>query len=73
MLLQKLYVSPEKQRRGPAVLEGKAVGKGYCKQSVHWRNLGVESVMAFHWLTCDNLSLAGLSPSKKKTFLSPIG
>ena len=36
------------------------VERGCSKQSVRWRKLGVRSVVAFHWLNCDGLSLAGL-------------
>ena len=26
-------------------------GRGYYKQRVHWRKLGAQSVVAFHWLS----------------------
>ena len=36
------------------------VGRGHYKQKVHWSKLGAQSVVAFHWLSCDSLSLLGL-------------
>lgn len=36
---------------------------------VHWWKLGVQSVVAFPWLMCDSLSLAGLLLGEEKSFL----
>lgn len=33
--------------------------------------MGVRSVVAFHWLDCDSLVLAGLSLEEEKIFLPP--
>ena len=42
--------------------------EGLYEQKVHWTTLGVLSMMAFHWLSCDSFSLAGLLPGQKKIF-----
>ena len=39
------------------------------KQKVHWRKLGVWSIVSFHWLNCDCLSLAEFSTGRGKYFL----
>ena len=39
------------------------------KQKIHWRKLGVWSIVSFHWLNCDCLSLAEFSTGKGKIFL----
>ena len=44
------------------------VGKNCCKQKAHWRKLGAGSVVSFHWLSYDSLSLAELLPGKEKIF-----
>lgn len=38
----------------------RGIGKGCYKQRAYWRKLGVWSVVAFHWLSGEGLSLAGL-------------
>lgn len=48
------------------------VGRGPYKQRVHWRKLGIQSVVAFHWLSYDNLSLAGPLPGKEKNLPYPL-
>ena len=53
------------RRRGPR--------RGCYKPQIHWRKLRVQSIVAFHWLSCDNLSLAEMLPSKEKIFLPPDG
>ena len=50
--------------------KGKLEGAVY-PQRVRWREVGVRSVVAFHWLDCDSLSLAGLSLGEEKIFLPP--
>ena len=64
--------SKAKQRRLFYRGEGE-VGRDCYKQKVHWRKLEVQSVVAFHWLSCDSLSLAELLPGKEKFFLPPTG
>ena len=49
------------------------VKTGCYKQKVHWRKLGVRSMVAFHWLSCDSLSLAELLPGKENNFLPSAG
>ena len=46
------------------------VGKGYYKQKIHWYKLGAGSVMVFHWLSYDYLSLAGLLPGGRESLSS---
>lgn len=41
-------------------------GGGSYKQIVHWGKLEIQSVVAFHSLSGDTLSLATLLPDKKK-------
>ena len=49
-------------------------GRGCYKKEVHWKILGrVQSTVAFHWPSCDSLSLAELLPGKEKIFLPPAG
>ena len=43
---------------------------GWCKHKVHWSKLGVRSLVAPHWLSCDRLSLAGLLPGKEESLSS---
>ena len=45
------------------------VGRDCYKQKSHGRKLGVQSTVAFHWLSCDSLLLAELLQSKEKIFL----
>ena len=47
--------------------------EGSYKQKIHWSKLGVHSVVPFHWLSCDSLSLAGLLSGQEETFLAPTG
>ena len=49
------------------------VESGCYKQKVDWRKLGVRSIVAFHWQSCDGLLLAELLPGEEKAFLSPAG
>ena len=44
------------QKRGTFFYREEGVGRGYYKPRVHWRKLGVQSVMAFHWLSCVTVS-----------------
>ena len=46
------------------------VERGCYKQRVPWRELGFQSLVVFHWLSCDSLSLAGLLPDKEKNLPS---
>ena len=63
------------QTRGTFFYRGEAPAHptGCYKQRAHWRKLGVGSVVAFHWLSCDSLSLAGLLPGREKSFLPLLG
>ena len=45
------------------------VGTDCYKQKSHGRKLGVQSTVAFHWLSCDSLFLAELLQSKENSFL----
>ena len=45
------------------------LGGAVITKRAHWRKLGVGSVVAFHWLSCGNLSMAGLLPGQEKFFL----
>ena len=47
--------------------------EGCYKQEVHWSKLGVGSVVAFHWLSCDSFLLAPLLPGREKIILPPAG
>ena len=49
------------------------VGKNGCKQKAHWRKLGAGSVVSFHWLSYDSLSLAELLPGEEKIFVPRSG
>lgn len=49
------------------------IGDGLLKQKVHWNKLRAGSVVAFHWLNWDCLSLAGPLLGEEKIFLSPAG
>lgn len=42
------------------------VGKAY-KHKVRWSKLGVWSIVAFNWLSCDSLSLARLLLGEKES------
>lgn len=44
------------------------LGGAVITKRAHWRKLGVRSVVAFHWLSCGNLSVE-LLLGKKKIFL----
>ena len=48
------------------------MGESY-KQIVDWGNLEIQSVVAFHWLSCDSLSLATLLPGKEKALFPFAG
>ena len=59
------------QRRGMIFYTGKGkVGRGRQKQKVPWYKPEVQSIVAFHWLSCDGLLLAGLLPGKEKNLSS---
>lgn len=47
--------------------------EGYYKLKVYWSKLGVQSLVAFHWMSCDSFSLAGLLSGQEETFLLPAG
>lgn len=49
------------------------VRRGCYKQIIHWRKLGIQSVVASHWVSCDRFSLAGLLPGEEKFFLPLAG
>lgn len=40
-----------------------------CKHRICWRRLGVQCVVAFHWLSCDGFSLAELGDPEEEVFL----
>mgnify|MGYP001409830999 CR=1 FL=1 len=69
----------EKQSRGNSFKEG--VGRSCCKFRAHRRKVGVEIVVAFHWLSCEGLSLAKLGwsligwavPGRRETLPPPAG
>ena len=44
--------------------------RGCCKQRVYWSRLGIQSVVAFHWLSYGRLSLAELLLGKEEFLLS---
>lgn len=46
--------------------------RGYCKQRVHWKKLGDQS-LAFHWLSGNSLSLAEWLTGEEKILLLPAG
>ena len=47
----------------------RGLGGAVITKRAHWRKLGVGSVVAFHWLSCGNLSMAGLLLGQEKFFL----
>lgn len=67
-----LWKTTSKSSKGEETLyrEGE-VGRGCYKQKVYWRKLGFWSIAAFHWLSCDKLSLVKLLPVEEKIFLPP--
>ena len=67
------YRSPVKQVRGNFYKGEEAVARGCYKQKVHWRKLGVQSVVAFHWQSWNSLSLAGLLLGEEKFFFPLVG
>lgn len=64
--------SPHNKERRTLLKRGKGSWQGYSKQSAV-EKMRVQSIVAFHWLSCDNLSLAEMLPSKEKIFLPPDG
>ena len=48
------------------------VGRDCYKQKSHWRKLGAQSTVAFHWLTHDSLLLAELLQSDENIFLLTV-
>ena len=63
-----------KAKKGKLFCRGEGeVGRGFYKQNVHWKKLGVSSIVAFHWLSYDSLSLAELLPGNQKIFLPSAG
>ena len=60
---------PERQGFYISNLHYPGEGNGYPL----WRQLGVQSVAAFHWQSCDSLSLAGLLLGEEKFFLPLAG
>ena len=68
------HANPLQQGKRNSFTEGSGSWEGYCKQRVHWKGLGVPSLVAFSWLSCDSLSLAELLLSqKRKSFFFPLG
>lgn len=53
--------------------EKEGAGEGYYKQKVPWSKLTVHSIVGFHCLTCDSLSLAELLPGEEETLPPPAG
>ena len=63
-----------KQRRGNCFIEEKGKLRGaVINKKVHWRKLGIQSMVTFHQLSCDSLSLDELLPGKEKIFFPPVG
>lgn len=44
-----------------------------CNLKVYWNKLGVPSVVDFHWLSCENLSLSGLLLREEESLSSSYG
>lgn len=62
-----LHVSLVKQKRENFIAEkGKLEGTVY-KQKVHWENLEGLSMVTFHWLSCNNMSLICCHESSSKS------
>ena len=55
------------------VYRGDGIGRGFYKWRAHWQKLGVSSVVASHWPSCDGLSLAGLLLREGKSFFPLAG
>ena len=71
--MAELQASPENKEECSFIQErGREFGRGCYKSKVHWNKLGVGSVVAFHWLIYEGLSVAKLLPGKEKILL-PAG
>lgn len=59
--------SPESKEKEPFFYRGKKKFRGAVvnNESIHWRKLGVQSVVAFPWMSFNSLSLAEWLPSEK--------
>lgn len=55
------------QRRGPLFYRGRS-WEGLLETQSPLEEIGVPSIVASHWLSCEGLSLAGLLLAKEKTF-----
>ena len=67
-MVSHMQVLSNKGRRNP-LIEGKDRWESYCKQKVHRRRLGDQSVVAFRWPCCDSLSLAITGQEEEVFFL----
>lgn len=62
----KTIAKSREQRRGPLFYRGKD-GFGWAViNKGKWSKLGVPRLVAFHWLNCNGLSLAGLLPGQEE-------
>lgn len=64
------HAKSREQKRGIFFYRGKGELQGAVANRVHWRKLGVWSGVAFHWLSCNSLSLAEWLPGEEK--ISPF-
>ena len=66
-------VSKSGAQRGRDICMRKGELGGGIINKVQWKKPGVQSVIAFYWLGCDSISLAGVSLGKEKMLLPPAG
>ena len=67
------HASPEQQGEEKLFHRGKEeVGRAIVNK-VHWRRLGLGSVVAFHCLSCDSLSLAELLAGQEEEVFFLLG
>ena len=65
---------PNEQRRGGLFYRGKVGGgEDVLNKKFNGGKLGVGSVVTFHWLSCDSLSLGELLPGKRERLSFPLG